>query len=83
MNKIIKIYAAIVTIVILVLTSRVQTFSEINKDLISDNYKLINMSKDLLMQIETNQMEYTDLMSKYLNAEYDAMTRVVAIYCND
>lgn len=83
MNKIIKIYAAIVTIVILVLTSRVQTFSEMNKDLISDNYKLINMTKDLLMQIETNQMEYTDLMSKYLNAEYDAMTRVVAIYCND
>lgn len=39
MNKIIKVYAAIVTIVMMVLIFRVQTFSEMNKNLISDNYK--------------------------------------------
>lgn len=83
MTMITKIYAAIMTVIVLGLLFRVQTVSEMNKGLISDNYMLINISKDLLNQIETKQNEYTDLMAKYLNAEYDAMTRVVAIYCND
>ena len=71
------------TVIVLGLLFRVQTVSEMNKGLISDNYMLINISKDLLNQLDTKQTEYTDLMAKYLNAEYDAMTRVVAIYCND
>lgn len=83
MTMITKIYAAIMTVIVLGLLFRVQTVSEMNKGLISDNYMLINISKDLLNQIETKQNEYTDLMAKYLNAEYDAMTRVVAIYCNE
>lgn len=83
MTLITKIYAAIMTVIVLGLLFRVQTVSEMNKGLISDNYMLINISKDLLNQIDTKQNEYTDLMAKYLNAEYDAMTRVVAIYCND
>lgn len=83
MTMITKIYAAIMTVIVLGLLFRVQTVSEMNKGLISDNYMLINISKDLLNQIDTKQNEYTDLMAKYLNAEYDAMTRVVAIYCND
>lgn len=83
MTMITKIYAAIMTVIVLGLLFRVQTVSEMNKGLISDNYMLINISKDLLNQIDTKQNEYSDLMAKYLNAEYDAMTRVVAIYCND
>ena len=83
MTMITKIYAAIMTVIVLGLLFRVQTVSEMNKGLISDNYMLINISKDLLNQLDTKQTEYTDLMAKYLNAEYDAMTRVVAIYCND
>lgn len=83
MAKMIKVYAAVITLLALGLTFRVQTISEMNKGLVSDNYLLISISKDLLNKIDTKQTEYTDLMSKYLTAEYDAMTRVVAIYCND
>lgn len=83
MAKMIKVYAAVITLLTLGLTFRVQTISEMNKGLVSDNYMLISMSKDLLNQIDTKQTEYTELMAKYLNAEYDAMTRVVVIYCND
>lgn len=83
MQKIITIYAALITLVALTFALRIQSLSELSKDLIKDNYKLINMSEELLNDINIKQTEYPELMSKYLTAEYDAMTRVVAIYCND
>lgn len=77
------VYAALITLVALTFAIRNQYLSDLSKDLIKDNYKMIKMSEELLNDINIKQTEYAELMFRYLTAEYDAMTRVVAIYCND
>lgn len=83
MEKTIKLYAIVITLLAIALLLTNQQLTKLNRELIEVNYDLIDISNELLDQININQTEYTDLMGKYLTAEYDAMTRVVKIYCGD
>jgi hypothetical protein len=83
MEKTIKLYSIVITLLAIALLFTNQKLTTLNRELLEVNYELINISNELLEQIDTKQTEYTDLMVMYLNAEYDAMTRVVKIYCGD
>lgn len=77
------VYAIVVTIaaVLLLINARFQTM--INNELLSMNQELIEDNKLLLDRIASLQADNGALLDNWLNAEYNAMTRVVTIYCGD
>jgi len=78
-----KVYAFVITLIAAILLILNYQHVKLNNEMNDLNNKLIQDKNQLQDEIAGLQEDKSQLLDDVLQAEYNAMTRVVTVYCGD